>query len=279
MRSAATVSSSKRAGSGSFSTSACLCRHRIPTRRFCQASRAYWAACLASRDRALARASRPLRARRPRRRGRPDLRRQSDRADPARGCILHAQRRRSSASRGTQAERPLQLGRFTVTPYLVDHSAFDAYALLVEADRRRLFYSGDLRSHGRKQRTMERLFRSPPTDVDVLLMEGTTVGRSANFDPVLARMPLKMPPAACSSTRTVSRFACSRPRTSTGSSAFSEPRSARGGRSCSPSTQPPSHERRPGPAPSPSRSGPRSCVPPWCPAAEGDRDPGVRTRR
>ena len=33
---------------------------------------------------------------------------------------------------------------------------------------------------------MERLFRSPPTDVDVLLMEGTTVGRSANLDPVLS---------------------------------------------------------------------------------------------
>jgi ribonuclease J len=81
-------------------------------------------------------------------------------------------------------ERPLHLGRFTLTPYLVDHSAFDAYALLVEADGRRLFYSGDLRSHGRKQRTMERLFRSPPANVDVLLMEGTTVGRSASLDPV-----------------------------------------------------------------------------------------------
>lgn len=81
-------------------------------------------------------------------------------------------------------ERPLHLGRFTVTPYLVDHSAFDAYALLVEADGRRLFYSGDLRSHGRKQRSMERLFRSPPADVDVLLMEGTNVGRSATLDPV-----------------------------------------------------------------------------------------------
>lgn len=40
----------------------------------------------------------------------------------------------------------LQLGPFTVTPYLVDDSAFDAYALLVEAVGRRVLYSGDLRA-------------------------------------------------------------------------------------------------------------------------------------
>jgi hypothetical protein len=77
-------------------------------------------------------------------------------------------------------ERPLQLGPFTITPYLVDHSAFDAYAVVIEAESRRLFYSGDLRSHGRKQRAVERLLRSPPTDVHVLLLEGTNVGRSAS---------------------------------------------------------------------------------------------------
>ena len=42
---------------------------------------------------------------------------------------------------------PLRLGPFTVTPYLVDHSAFDSYAVLVEVAGRRLFYSGDVRAH------------------------------------------------------------------------------------------------------------------------------------
>jgi len=38
---------------------------------------------------------------------------------------------------------------FTVREFfLVDHSAYDAYALLVEADGERLFYSGDLRDVG-----------------------------------------------------------------------------------------------------------------------------------
>lgn len=73
--------------------------------------------------------------------------------------------------------QPLQLGRFKVTPFLVDHSAFDAHAVLVEADGRRLFYTGDLRGRGRKPGTFQRLLDRPPTGVDVLLLEGTRLGR------------------------------------------------------------------------------------------------------
>jgi ribonuclease J len=38
--------------------------------------------------------------------------------------------------------QPIQIGPFRVTPYLNDHSAFDAYSVLVEAGGSRLFYSG-----------------------------------------------------------------------------------------------------------------------------------------
>lgn len=72
---------------------------------------------------------------------------------------------------------PLVLGPFTITPFLVDHSAYDAYAVLVEADGKRLFYSGDLRAHGRKSSLFEKLVGNPPKNVDVLLMEGTCIGR------------------------------------------------------------------------------------------------------
>ena len=68
--------------------------------------------------------------------------------------------------------QPLTLGPFTVTPYLVDHSAFDAYALLVEANGKRLFYSGDLRAHGRKHALFDRMLRHPPAAIDAMLMEG-----------------------------------------------------------------------------------------------------------
>lgn len=72
---------------------------------------------------------------------------------------------------------PLQLGPFTIVPWLVDHSGFDAYAIEVTADGRRLFYSGDLRAHGRKGKLFERLVARPPRDVDVMLMEGSSLGR------------------------------------------------------------------------------------------------------
>lgn len=67
------------------------------------------------------------------------------------------------------------IGPFTITPFLNDHSAFDAYSVLVEADERRLFYTGDFRGHGRKCQIFEELLRAPPASVDVLLMEGTNV--------------------------------------------------------------------------------------------------------
>ena len=73
--------------------------------------------------------------------------------------------------------QPFGIGPFRITPYLVDHSAFDAYALMVEAGGKRVFYSGDFRAHGRKAALFERLVRNPPADIDALLMEGTTLGR------------------------------------------------------------------------------------------------------
>jgi len=50
-----------------------------------------------------------------------------------------------------KAQKPVQIGDIRVTPYAVDHSAFDSMAFLLEADGRRLLYSGDLRLHGREQ--------------------------------------------------------------------------------------------------------------------------------
>ena len=86
---------------------------------------------------------------------------------------------------GHLADRtPFELGPFTITPYLVDHSGFDAYSLLVEADGCRLFYTGDFRGHGRKAALFERLLREPPDGIDVLLMEGTHVRGDGAHDEV-----------------------------------------------------------------------------------------------
>jgi len=74
--------------------------------------------------------------------------------------------------------KPIELGPFRITPYLMDHSAYDSYAVLVEADGKKLFYTGDLRGHGRKGKLFERLLTDTPAHVDVLLMEGTTIVRA-----------------------------------------------------------------------------------------------------
>ena len=74
---------------------------------------------------------------------------------------------------------PLSIGAFTVTPYLMDHSGYDSYALLVEAGGQRLFYTGDIRGHGRKAALFERLLANPPCRIDALLCEGTHVHGSS----------------------------------------------------------------------------------------------------
>jgi ribonuclease J len=69
-----------------------------------------------------------------------------------------------------------QVGPFAVTPLLTDHSAFDAHMLLIEICGKRILYSGDFRTHGRKSVLPQRLMKSPPGNLDVLLMEGTNLG-------------------------------------------------------------------------------------------------------
>ena len=76
-------------------------------------------------------------------------------------------------------QEPVHLGPFTLTPYLMDHSAYDSYAILVEAEGKRVFYSGDFRGHGRKSRMFDALVNAPPANIDALLMEGSTLGRDA----------------------------------------------------------------------------------------------------
>ncbi len=77
-----------------------------------------------------------------------------------------------------KAWQPFTIGEFTITPYLVDHSATDAYAFLIEAEGKRLFYSGDLRSHGRKGVLFENLVKRPIRDIDLLFLEGTMLHRT-----------------------------------------------------------------------------------------------------
>jgi len=79
--------------------------------------------------------------------------------------------------------RPFKVSSFTITPYLMDHSAPDAAAFLIEADQKRIFYTGDFRGHGRKKILFEKLMKQPPENIDYLIMEGSMIGREEGLYP------------------------------------------------------------------------------------------------
>ena len=84
-----------------------------------------------------------------------------------------------------ESEKATTIGPFTVTPRLIDHSAFDAYALQIDVEGKTIVYSGDFRAHGRKAKLTEAIMRTPPK-VDALIMEGTnlpTVGAALKNTP------------------------------------------------------------------------------------------------
>jgi len=67
-----------------------------------------------------------------------------------------------------------------ITPYLMDHGAFDAYAFLVRHGNQSLLYTGDFRSHGRKSKLFYEFLHEAPKNINWLLMEGTTLSRPKN---------------------------------------------------------------------------------------------------
>lgn len=70
------------------------------------------------------------------------------------------------------------IGAFTITPHLVDHSSFSSFAFEVEGAGKRVFYSGDFREHGHIGKALDILYERVAPGVDALLMEGTMMGRS-----------------------------------------------------------------------------------------------------
>lgn len=76
-----------------------------------------------------------------------------------------------------QNKKPFFIDDFKITPYLCDHSAYGAYSFLIEANNQKIFYSGDFRAHGRKGKLFSELLKNAPQDIDILLLEGSCLGR------------------------------------------------------------------------------------------------------
>ena len=50
-----------------------------------------------------------------------------------------------------KADEPVTIKDIKVTPLVVDHSAYNAYMLLIEADGKKILHTGDFRNHGFKR--------------------------------------------------------------------------------------------------------------------------------
>lgn len=74
-----------------------------------------------------------------------------------------------------EAGKTIAVGDLRITPYLCDHSAFDAYMFHIACGDKTVVYSGDFRSNGRKSfpALLQRLPRA-----DTLIIEGTTLSRA-----------------------------------------------------------------------------------------------------
>ncbi|MGL5722494.1 MAG: MBL fold metallo-hydrolase [Brevinema sp.] len=73
--------------------------------------------------------------------------------------------------------KTFSIGETSIHPYLVDHSAPEAFAFLIEYQGKRIFISGDFRNGGAKKQVFEYLCENPPKDIDILFIEGTTINR------------------------------------------------------------------------------------------------------
>ena len=69
------------------------------------------------------------------------------------------------------------IGDINITPFSIDHSACDSYMFLIEADGKKLLYTGDFRTHGFRGKAVPKIMDKLVRKVDALVIEGTTLSR------------------------------------------------------------------------------------------------------
>lgn len=68
-------------------------------------------------------------------------------------------------------------GEIFITPFFVDHSAFDSYMFLIEADGKRILHTGDYRGHGYLSKGLDEILGWKAKNIDILVTEGTMLSR------------------------------------------------------------------------------------------------------
>ena len=72
------------------------------------------------------------------------------------------------------------IGDIRIRPLVIDHSAADSYMFIIEAEGKRVLYTGDFRLHGLRYHVLEKLVKTYIGKVDVLITEGTSLSRDAD---------------------------------------------------------------------------------------------------
>ena len=72
------------------------------------------------------------------------------------------------------------IGDIRIRPLVIDHSAGDSYMFVIEAEGKRVLYTGDFRMHGLRHHVLEKLVSTYIGEVDVLITEGTLLARDTD---------------------------------------------------------------------------------------------------
>ena len=65
-----------------------------------------------------------------------------------------------------------------ITPFMVDHSAFDSYMFLIESEGKKILHTGDFRNHGFRGKGLEKILDKFVGNIDLLISEGTVLNRN-----------------------------------------------------------------------------------------------------
>lgn len=72
--------------------------------------------------------------------------------------------------------KPITIKDMTITPHIVDHSAFNSVMLLIESDGKRILHTGDFRGHGYKGKILLKIIKEIGI-MDCVITEGTSLSR------------------------------------------------------------------------------------------------------
>jgi ribonuclease J len=72
----------------------------------------------------------------------------------------------------------IKIHDIVITPIGTDHSAFDSYMFLIEADNKKILHTGDFRTHGQRGKKVLDAIKKYVGEVDCLICEGTTLTRN-----------------------------------------------------------------------------------------------------